>query len=171
MTKTNNDRCQTRCVDVIHEWCGIEMKDQNHMGDILILLNLFILLIGLFQHWVDYDLLREYTFILIFFVCVRAMMAFVTTCRTDSNQTVKAWSTRENNDIWFMISGHTLVALVITGFIVHSDYMDVLKFVSVLICVVVCFFQTATREHYTSDIILTITLVLLAMKSFIRCKG
>ena len=163
--------CQTKCDEVIHEWCGIEMKDNNHMGDLLIILNLLILLVGLLQHWIDYELLREYVFILIFFVCIRGLMAFVTTCRADSHATLKAWSTRENNDIWFMISGHTLVAIVITGFIVNSNFPNFFKYASVTACVAVCFFQTATREHYTSDIIITVALVLLAMKSFIRSDG
>ncbi len=145
------------------------MKDRNNVGDMLIVVNLFILFIGVFQHWIDYELLKDFLFILIFFVCVRALMAFATTCKVDSQLKLKAWSTRANNDIWFMISGHTLVAMVTTGFILYSEYSIVLKYASVLTCGLVCFFQTATREHYTSDIIITVTLVLLAMKSFIRC--
>ena len=162
-------QCETKCTDVVHEWCGGGMKNLNHVGDMLIMMNMLILLFGFCQHCIDNNLAREYVFIVIFLACVRALMAFLTTCRSDCELNQKAWSTRKNNDIWFMISGHTLITLVTTGFIVNSKFPDFLKFMSVIISVMVCFFQTATREHYTQDIVITAALVLLAMNSFIRC--
>lgn len=162
-------KCQTQCVDILHEWCGHGMKDINKMGDILILLNSLLFIFGYFQNWINYNIIIEFTLIMIFFTCVRASIALVTMCKANSHPTVKAWTTRQNNNLWFMISGHTVGALVITGIIFYSEFPIALKVFSAILSVFVCFFQSATREHYTSDIILTICLVFLAMKSFVRC--
>ena len=162
--------CKTKCVDVLHEWCGIEMQKNNNFGDIFLLLHFILLLIGLYQNWVSYKLLKDCVLIVTFLVCVRAMMALSTLCEADTYPFSKPWSSRKNNNVWFMISGHTMKTVVLTLLILKSNFPSNMKMISVLLSFSVCFFQSATREHYSSDIVITMFLVLLAFVSFVCVK-
>jgi hypothetical protein len=163
-------QCKTKCVDVLHEWCGIEMQKNNMFGDILVLLHFILFFIGLYNNWVSYKLLKDSVLIVTFLVCIRAMMALSTLCKADTHPTLKPWSSRKNNDVWFMISGHTIKTMVLTLLILNSKFPSSMKIISVLLSFSVCFFQSATREHYSSDIFITTFLVLLAFASFVCVK-
>jgi len=160
--------CKTQCVDVMHDLCGVDMREHNLYGDIFVFMNIMLLICGLIQKWINWEFFVQYALILIFLHSVRGMMAFVTTCKANCNVKQSPWSSRSENEVWFMISGHTLNTLIITGLILNSNFPVFIKYLSVSISVMVCFFQTATREHYTSDIFITACLVFLSTRTFIR---
>ena len=150
--------CNTRCTDTIHEWCGADMQSKNHLGDLFLCFN-FALLLN--YSMIDVDMVKKYTLIIIFISIIRNLMALTTQCIADIHPTIHTWSNMCRNNLWFIISGHTVLTTSLTLLIWNSNFPLGLKVCSMFFSVMVCIFQIATREHYSCDIIIALGFVFL----------
>jgi hypothetical protein len=142
------------------------MKQFNLWGDILVFSNVGLCLIGYAQGWITTNTLQRIFLIIIFLSCIRGAMALCTTCSVSNSKTQKPLTSYKYDDVWFMISGHTLWTVCATYLIMTSQAPSSLKGISVLLSIVVGFIQASTHEHHTVDIVLTLVLVILAIKAF-----
>lgn len=160
---------KTRCYDIAHQFYDTELKNYNYFGDVLLFCNIFIVVFGSLGGLISFNLLRQILLIIIFLSCVRAAMTLVTTCEAETNRDQKPFTSRNTNNLWYIISGHTLLALCLTCLVWKSSYHPIIKGISLILSGLVCLSQIITREHYTVDIILTICLVFLSCQAFIKC--
>jgi hypothetical protein len=135
------------------------------LGDLFIFFNILILLYILIIGKINYDLVIKILLIGCVLYFLRGIVAGTTICKADINKDFRPWSSKDN-DYWYIISGHTLNALLITYIIVKSNINYITKYTSIIFCILVMFFQSSTREHYTCDIILTALIVHLAVKAY-----
>ena len=161
----NNEHC-SKCTDIFHEYCGKYITRYNYLGDLFIFFNILILLYILIIGKVNYDLVIKILLIGCCLFFFRGIVAGITICNADVNKDVRPWSS-QHNDYWYIISGHTLNALLITYLIVKSKVHHIIKYASIILCVLVMFFQSCTREHYTCDIIITALIVHLIIKAYV----
>lgn len=163
MDETNN-KCNN-CVDLVHEFMGKHITKYNHMGDVFVFLNVAILLYVIGTNAVTMTLIAKVFLIGLVLYFIRGLAATVTICDADTNRKYRPITSKDN--YWYLVSGHTLNAMLVTYLVLNSTVNDFVKYISVTLTLLVIFFQTATREHYSVDILLTVVIVHLALKAYI----
>jgi hypothetical protein len=153
-----------QCVDVIHEFMGKHLTQYNHLGDVFVIFNAALLCLGVGMNMVQFRLLSRIFFIGVFLYMIRALCANITVCDADTNRTSRPMLSCDN--VWYIISGHTMFSLLATYVITKSRTPSIVQFLSIVCCLFVMFFQSGTREHYTVDIVLTIIIVHLAIRAY-----
>lgn len=161
---------QPQCKDVLHDLIGPSFSKYSHYGDALILINLSIMIVAALLGQIPRGVLKKSFVIGLFFVCIRLFMVLTTSCRLpDYTRNNRAVLSHDENDNWYMLSGHTINTLFITMTLWNSHLHWGWKYFSVMLSVLVCFSQASTREHYTVDILLSSFLAYLAYVGYIRC--
>jgi hypothetical protein len=168
--ETNPYFCKTRCGDPLHDFMGKPICNWNRIGDYLISIESLIFLLILFSGRMSIDITMQLILIMIFLNCTRGVLCAVTTCTIDSNISNSTIYSDDGNNLWYFISGHTMNATLIAVAIMYSTVPYSVKVLSVILTLLICFFQAATREHHTVDIIFTIILVYLSCLVFLRIK-
>jgi hypothetical protein len=138
---------------------GKSLYQYNYYGDIFIILNMGILGIAILSGHVPMDILKMSLIWCIFLTCVRSLTAMTTNLRSDANTEQSTFLSRKGTAVWFILSGHTIFTLLTTITIWNSSFPVLGKYISVILSIFVCFFQTATREHYTADILISMLLI------------
>ena len=162
-SNNNGGKCNN-CIDRFHEMMGHNITKYNHMGDVFVFLNIALFLYVLGSGGVITSIMMSVFKIGFVLYIIRAIIASITICDADTNREFRPWTSTDN--LWYIISGHTLNAMLITYIILNSQTTELVKYMSILFCILVMFFQSASREHYTVDIILTILIVHLALKAY-----
>jgi len=159
---------QPQCKDVLHDFIGPSFSKYNNYGDFLILIHLSILIGAAALGQIPCGVLKKSSVLVLFLLCIRLFMILTTSCRLSGcyNKTRTVLSHTEN-DNWYILSGHTIVTLCITITLWNSHLQLGWKYISVVLSVLVCFFQASAREHYTVDILVSSFLVYLAYVGYI----
>lgn len=160
--------CKTRCNDILHGKIGKTFYKFNLAGDYLITVEMVVVLLILFSGNMDINITMQCVLIILFLFCVRGIIAAATTCSIDSNISSKPLFTDNGDNVWYFISGHTASASIMAIIILHSSVPYSLKIASIILASLVCFFQAATQEHHTVDIVFTLILVYLCYSVFLR---
>ena len=154
------------CRDIFHEFCGKYITKYNYLGDVFIFLNLSLLFYVLGTCRLNLNMAIKILLITCFLYFLRGFIASLTICKADINTDFRPIS-GINDHYWYIISGHTLNALMISYLVVSSSIHPFIKGLSVILCVLVMLIQSSTREHYTCDIILTLLIVHLSVKAYV----
>jgi hypothetical protein len=165
-SKTCDSGNCNKCDDWIHRLCGEKMKEYNAVGDNLLIAQMVLGAILLACGYIPMRLAGRLLVLTIVFFVFRQLMAEITLCEADVN--MKNRPLTSSDPRWFILSGHTFCTLILAYAIAVSSVDPWVKVVGILTSVVVMFFQTATREHYTVDILLTAFVVYIALTAFIR---
>lgn len=155
-----------KCYDKFHVWMGEEMTQYNHMGDVFVFLNIAILLYVISQGSLNCQVGLRVLLIGSVLYFIRWVLSCTTVCDANVDKRRRPWTS--TSTCWYIISGHTLNALLVSFLILNSQSGDFLKYSTVICACAVLFFQTVTREHYTVDIILTVLIVHLSIKAYIK---
>jgi len=157
------------CQDHLHDWAGRSFDRYNHWGDVLVLCNVGVLAAAACQHYVTADAWKTLLLLCLFFYSLRGLMALLTSCRCDANAQQRQWIIPgPDPEVWFLLSGHTALTLLGTTTLWASSAPAPWKYGSWGLSALVIFFQAATREHYTVDVLLTAFMVALAYVGYIR---
>lgn len=158
---------KVQCTDVVHESMGRSFTQYNKMGDLFIFANLGLLILSICGHWILRPLVCNALMAALVLTCLRGLVAWTTQCKCDANTDNATMTSRPNNNVWFIISSHTMVSLMITSVLWFSPQVPlVVKYASVVCSALVALFQAATREHYSIDILICCVLVYLVMVLF-----
>jgi hypothetical protein len=168
--ETNPYFCKTRCSDPLHDFMGKNICNWNRIGDYLISFELIIFLFILFSGKINTDVTMQLILIMIFLNCARGIICAATTCSIDNNSSNSSIYADDGDNVWYFISGHTINATLMAVAIMYSTVPYSVKVWSVILTLLICFFQAATREHHTVDIVFTIILVYLSCLVFLKIK-
>jgi len=138
------------------------------MGDVMLFLNVVLVLVIVSRHRIGANMLYKTLVVYIMLMIFRQCAMNVTQCELDVYKMRRAYTSQDY--YWYIISGHTLLSLFLTFIVVYSSSFQWIKIFSVILSVMVMFFQAATREHKTVDILITLVIALLAMKAFLMKK-
>lgn len=161
----NYENRNDMCSDLVHRIFGAQFTQYNRMGDYLIFVQMLILAFITCTGRLSPKLVMYLVLISMVFYVLRQLCANVTVCMADLNMEHKALTSQDAR--WFIMSGHTFFTLLAAYAIQSSRVPNFLKWVSWGVSGLVMFFQTATREHYTVDILLTAFSVYVVLKAFI----
>jgi hypothetical protein len=148
--------------DYLHNLCWPSLRQYNYAGDILILSNFFLAALAL--PYLNYNASKKAVYLGIAFYSLRELLSIITYCETAACKEHRPWFGGDTR--WYVISGHLLASSLITYALVQSDVSDLLKDFSTAITMMVFATQIATREHYTTDMVLTAVMVYLALKCY-----
>ena len=159
-----DEQC-SQCRDVVHEWGGKQIAQYNHLGDVFLFFNLAVLLVVLGLNQCDYLLVTQVLIIGTVIYFLRNFVASLTVCQANVNVEKRPWMS--GDCYWYIISGHTVIVLLFTYIIVHSQTNLFLKMCGIMFCFLTMLFQIISREHYTVDIVLTAIIIHLALKAYV----
>lgn len=152
------------CTDVVQGWVGSGFSRYNYLGDVVVLVNLVILLISIGLKRVDQKILWHVTVIAAFLFVFRFLLAMVTTCEIDNNREYHSLFGKDHT--WYMVSGHTVVSILVVYVLTLSDVPRIVPLLSSVLAVAAMLLQIMLREHKTCDILIATAITCLALRAF-----
>ena len=142
------------CRDVIHDNMHLSMK-VDIWG---LLVYQFILLLVVCNYFkVDTSILKQLLMTGIVIFIVGFVASRLSKCNIDTRS-------------WYMIMERFMIALLVSVFLCKTDIPLYLKVISIMITCFIGFYDIISRRHYTSDLILTLTMTYLAIGLFNSTK-
>jgi hypothetical protein len=142
------------CKDVIHDNMQLSMK----IDIWALLVYQFILLLVVCNYFkVDTSMLKQLLMTGIVICIVGFVASRLSKCNIDTGS-------------WYMIMERFMIALLISVFLCKTDIPLYLKVISIMITCFIGFYDITSRRHYTSDLILTLTITYLAIGLFNSTK-
>jgi hypothetical protein len=155
------------CRDVVQNWVGVQVSKKlsgYHLGDALMLANGLLLVVVGLQGYIAKNVALAVFVIGAMIFIFRFLLVVVTRCQIDNHSENPSWF--EPGDGWYMVSGHTVVSILVTFLIIRSGTHRIIKGLSVLSALLTMLFQIMLFEHKTCDILIGAAITFLALKAF-----
>ncbi len=148
------------CNDILHNIIGYTHVKPHVLSGLLVL-NILLLLFSYWKTFLTNVAMSHLVITGIVLFVFRYLMSLVTYCKMDTTPQHKS-----PHD-WHMIVRRVMVSLLITLILVSSVTVPtVVKSLSIILTIVIIILEISTRNHYTSDVIITLVLTFLCTQAF-----
>lgn len=152
------------CRDIIQELYGDKLHHMNYLADVFYILNVVLVLFVIGMGQVNKTFAIRIAVLYVCLMIFRQILMKVTECDLDVN--AKHRPRLSSDTKWYIVSGHTVGALMLTIILLNSQCCSEIQILSLWLSGLVMYFLIITKEHKTVDIMITIALVWLTFKAF-----